>query len=143
MLDICVDTGRTSYTFSALVNEYVGIDYCPVMVDRCKEVIGEQESVHLEVLDATDLSKYYDQKFDFVLFSLNGIDSVDHESRQKILSEAHKVTAKDGLFLFSTHSLHSFPFKTKFPEFRKSRPIYSTYKWLKSQRFAFQPFQPI
>lgn len=138
MLDIGVGTGRTSYTFSALVKDYVGIDYCPAMIDRCKDVIGEQESVHLEVLDATDLSKYYDQKFDFVLFSLNGIDSVDHDSRQKILSEVHKVIASDGLFLFSTHSLHSFPFKTKLPEFNKSRPIHSAYKWLKSLRLAFR-----
>ena len=138
MLDIGVGTGRTSYTFSSLVKEYIGIDYSSPMLERCKEMIGEHESVKFEVMDARDLSKFYDQPFDFVMFSLNGIDSVCHEDRQKILSEIYKVTAKNGMFKFSTHSLHAFPFKVKFPEFKISKPIRSIYRWLKPLRRAFR-----
>lgn len=135
MLDIGVGTGRTSYTFSAIVKDYTGIDYSQKMIEKCKDVIGEHDTVRFTLQDATDLSKYYDQKFDFVLFSMNGIDSVDHNDRKKILLEVHKNLDDDGFFFFSTHSLHtfpdSFPFRYRFSKFNKRKPIHSVYQWWK------------
>lgn len=136
MLDIGVGTGRTSYTFAPIVKDYTGIDYSHKMIEKCKEVIGEGDSVRFDYQDATNLSKYKDKQFDFVLFSMNGICSVDHEARLKILTEVHNVMDDDGFFFFSTHSLHSFPdhfpFKIELPKFNKRQPFHWLYRWSKS-----------
>ena len=41
MLDIGVGAGRTSFTFSAIVREYIGIDYSAAMISECKRKFGE------------------------------------------------------------------------------------------------------
>ena len=69
MLDIGVGTGRTSYTFSAIVNDYTGIDYSHAMIERCKATIPQDKAVRFCVEDATDLGKYVDSKFDFILLA--------------------------------------------------------------------------
>ncbi|VAW92812.1 hypothetical protein MNBD_GAMMA23-375 [hydrothermal vent metagenome] len=144
MLDIGVGTGRTSFTFSAIVNDYTGIDYSHEMIKKCKTVIEENESVRFDLQDATDLSQYIDNKFDFILFSMNGLCSVGHDDRVKILSEVYKVISDDGFFFFSTHSLHTFPnhfpFKIKLPKFNKRQPLHWAYQWWKLllRRFRIQ-----
>jgi len=135
MLDIGVGAGRTSYTFAPIVKDYTGIDYSYKMIEKCKMIIGESDSVRFDFQDATDLSRYKDERFDFVLFSMNGICSVGHDDRVKILAEVHKVMDDDGLFFFSTQSLHTFPdhfpFKIVLPEFDKRKPFHWAYKWAK------------
>jgi ubiquinone/menaquinone biosynthesis C-methylase UbiE len=132
MLDIGVGTGRTTYTFSALVMEYHGIDYSSGMVERCKQALGNRANTEITVQDATNLSKFYGRDFDFVMFSLNGIDSVEHEERIQILSEISKVISREGYFFFSTHSLYSLPFSPKLPKLNFKRPLSSLYYWLKA-----------
>ncbi|MBN2130300.1 MAG: class I SAM-dependent methyltransferase [Sedimentisphaerales bacterium] len=127
MLDIGVGAGRTSYTFSAIVEEYVGIDYSEAMISECKRTIGEGQSVSFHTCDASDLSQFYGRKFAFVLFSQNGIDSVDHGTRTRILSEVKKVLDTDGYFCFSSHSLRAFfPIRKTISPFAIKRPIRST-----------------
>lgn len=118
MLDIGVGTGRTSYTFSAITKEYIGIDYMPAFVERCKinSLFKQNSSASFEVQDARDLATFYRSKFDFILFSFNGIDSVGQEDRLKVLHEVRKVLNDDGHFFFSTHSLFSFPFGHSLPQ---------------------------
>src|SRR5215475_3747471 len=83
MLDIGVGTGRTGYTFAPLVKRYVGIDYSPRMIDRARALLGENGRVELRVADARNLSSV-EGSFDFVLFSYNGIDAVEHADRLRI-----------------------------------------------------------
>jgi SAM-dependent methyltransferase len=45
--------------------------------------------------------------FDFILFSHNGIDYVDHDDRLKILKEIRRIGKSGGYFCFSTHNLNS------------------------------------
>jgi len=132
MLDIGVGTGRTSYTFSVLVDQYHGIDYSTSMINRCKQIINEHNSCRLDVQDATDLSALYGNDYDFIMFSLNGIDSVEHDKRIQILSEVAKVLNKDGYFFFSTHSLYSFPFEVRLPTINLKNLAFSSYYWLKA-----------
>lgn len=134
MLDIGIGTGRTTYTFSALVKEYYGIDYSPGMIERCKQALSSRANAEITVQDATNLSKFYGKNFDFVMFSLNGIDSVEHEERIQILSEISKVISQEGYFFFSTHNLYSFPFSPKLPSLNIKRPLSSLYYWLKALR---------
>jgi SAM-dependent methyltransferase len=44
--------------------------------------------------------------FDFVLFSFNGIDYVNHSDRLTILKEIRRVLRPGGWFCFSTHNLN-------------------------------------
>lgn len=116
MLDLGVGAGRTSQVFSILARTYLGIDYVPRMIDLCRFLIRETETVQFAVADAAELSAYADQRFDVVLFSFNGIDCVSHEKRLKILAEVRKLLNEGGHFLFSSHSLHAFPFSLRLPK---------------------------
>lgn len=107
MLDLGVGAGRTSYTFAALVRTYIGIDYAPAMIEICRSRFGESDRQKFLCLDAANLSKLDDRKFDLVLFSFNGLDCVELEKRHKILKEVHRLLRPDGFFFFqgarSTH----------------------------------------
>jgi SAM-dependent methyltransferase len=112
MLDLGVGTGRTGYTFAPLVERYVGLDYSPRMIARAEELLGREPSAELIVGDARDLAPI-EGGFDFVLFSFNGIDAVDHEDRLRVLAEVRAKLNPDGLFLFSSHSLGALPLSAR------------------------------
>jgi ubiquinone/menaquinone biosynthesis C-methylase UbiE len=108
MLDIGVGGGRTTRHFSRLVREYVGVDYSPAMVDICRtKFVGSVPEPSFFVCDATSMEMFPDGRFDFVLFSFNGLDYMGHDDRIKALHEISRVCARKGLFCFSTHNLHS------------------------------------
>jgi SAM-dependent methyltransferase len=136
MLDLGVGSGRTAYTFAALVQRYVGLDYSPRMIERARALLGYDERVELITGDARDLSPV-SGPFDFVLFSFNGIDAVGHEDRLKILTEVRRVLKPDGRFLFSTHSLGALPIDTRKPRSRywRGSRLYSVYLRLASIRY--------
>lgn len=129
MLDLGVGSGRTAYTFAALVRRYVGLDYSPRMIERARGLLGTDERVELITGDARDLSPVRGS-FDFVLFSFNGIDAVGHEDRLRILTEVRRVLKPDGRFLFSTHSLRALPIDTEKPRSRywRGSRLYSVYQ---------------
>jgi ubiquinone/menaquinone biosynthesis C-methylase UbiE len=104
MLDIGVGAGRTTCHFASLAKEYVGIDYSSTMIKACRARFPQYR---LEVASAGDLSLFDDGYFDFVLFSFNGIDAVEHEERLKILREIRRVIRYGGYFSFSTLNLNS------------------------------------
>jgi SAM-dependent methyltransferase len=111
MLDVGVGAGRTPYTFAAVAGRYVGIDVAPEMIEMSRRLIGEDGSVQFVVCDARRASETFDEQFDVVLFSFNGIDSVGLEDRRRILAGVRQLLAPDGLFLFSAHSLLALPFR--------------------------------
>lgn len=136
MLDVGVGTGRTSYTFAPIVKRYVGIDYSSLMIESSRSLLREDETTSFLVCDARDMAGTLDERFDFVLFSFNGLDSVGHEDRLAILSEIRRVTKDDGYFCFSSHSLLTLPFTAERPSFDLRRPIRSAYQQLKAARRA-------
>lgn len=103
MLDIGVGAGRTAYTFGAVAGRYLGIDYVPEMIDACRDMVGEDERTSFAVADARAL-RSLGRDFDVVLFSFNGIDTLDHVDRLAVLEGVRAVVADQGTFLFSTHS---------------------------------------
>jgi ubiquinone/menaquinone biosynthesis C-methylase UbiE len=138
MLDIGVGTGRTTSIFSMLVAEYVGIDYSEAMLEQCRRVLPERNGVSYVLRDARDLSCFGDKPFDVVLFSMNGLDSVDLQTRTSILREVLKVLAPGGFFFFSTHSIRAFSKYKPLPEFRFMSPVRSGYKLAKAVRSRLQ-----
>ncbi len=109
MLDVGVGGGRTTVHFADLVREYVGVDYAEAMIRVCNERFPKRSHVTFRVADAAHLESYEDESFDFVLFSANGIDAVDHETRLRILNEIRRVLKPGGVFAFSSHNLQAIP----------------------------------
>ena len=95
ILDIGIGTGRTTVNFAPLVKHYTGIDYAEIMLRHCQKKIPPATNTNLLQADARDLSRFYDTPFNFIMFSLNGIDSVSHEDRLRILREVRKILAQD------------------------------------------------
>ncbi|MGE5408029.1 MAG: class I SAM-dependent methyltransferase, partial [Syntrophothermus sp.] len=108
MLDLGIGTGRTGYTFAPLVRRYVGIDYSQRMIDRARKLLGEGPGVELIRADARDLSSV-EGRFDFVLFSFNGIDAASPDDRLRIIAEVRRLLRPGGWFQFSSHSLGALP----------------------------------
>jgi len=74
--------------------------------------------------DARDLSPFADGTFDMVMFSWNGIDTLDRKGRLLALAEIARVLKTDGVFVFSTLNLHGMSFsETPFQLHRPGQPV--------------------
>ncbi len=117
ILDLGMGAGRTVTPLRSLTEQYVGVDYTAEMVEHCR---GRFRGVRFEHMDARALSAFEAESFDLVFFSCNGISMVDHAGRLSILSEALRVLAPGGAFVFSTCNRNSREFEASFqwPPFR-------------------------
>jgi len=102
VLDIGCGAGRLVHALKELTQAYVGIDYSEGMIAACKQ---ECDSTKFIQCDASDMTIFGDESFDFILFTFNGIDCLSHEKRTRALEEIHRVLKYDGVFAFSTHNL--------------------------------------
>jgi SAM-dependent methyltransferase len=102
ILDIGVGGGRTTNYLLGLTDQYIGIDYSRSMVEACRNRFPATDIRHF---DARHLNTLCLRDIDFVLFSFNGIDCVNHEDRVSIYKQIHHVLKPGGLFMFSTHNL--------------------------------------
>jgi len=106
MLDVGVGAGRTTRHFAPAVAEYLGVDLSPSMVEHCRRQFGSQHC-RFQVADVRELSALGRHRFDFVLFSYNGLDYLAHEDRLHALDQIHAVCRPGAWFCFSTHNLHA------------------------------------
>jgi SAM-dependent methyltransferase len=83
----------------SLSSEYVAVDYSPEMVDVCRQAYP---GLDVHECDARDLSMFDDETFSLVIFSLNVIDNLDHESRLAALAEMLRMLRRGDLFVCST-----------------------------------------
>jgi len=101
ILDIGIGGGRTTDYLFPLAGKYVGIDYAKPFADMVATKYPEAEIYHC---DARDMSILEDSNFNFVLFSHNGIDTLNLEGRMKALMEVWRVLKSGGTFMFSSHN---------------------------------------
>lgn len=99
VLDIGVGGGRTAELIAGEATDYIGIDYTPEMVTLAR---SNHPDLRFEHMDARDLSAFDNNSFDLVVFSYNGIDSVDADGRRSVLREVSRVLKAGGTFAFST-----------------------------------------
>lgn len=99
VLDIGVGAGRTTNLLRDFSQTYLGVDYTPEMIALAS---SNHPDEHFELMDARDLRALADHSFDLVVFSYNGIDSVDGAGRMAVLASVSRVLSPDGIFLFST-----------------------------------------
>jgi SAM-dependent methyltransferase len=102
VLDVGVGGGRTTGMLHGNAQSYVGIDVAAGMVELARSRYPE---VDLRVMDACDLSRLASGSFDLVVFSFNGIDSLDHERRATAARELARVLAPDGRLVLSSLTL--------------------------------------
>ncbi len=100
VLDLGVGAGRTSPHLDEVAGSYLGVDYASAMIAACRVRFP---SIDFMVGDATDLA-IGDGMFDVVVFSEQGIDTMTHEARLRILAETRRVLRPGGLFIFSVHN---------------------------------------
>jgi ubiquinone/menaquinone biosynthesis C-methylase UbiE len=107
MLDLGVGGGRTTLHFAKCVREYVGADYSKSMIRECQRRFATYpDPLSFVVGDARSLQMFASGSFDFVLFSFNGIDYVNHSDRLSILKEIRRVGKPGSWFCFSSHNLN-------------------------------------
>ena len=99
VLDLGVGGGRTTSLFRLVTPDYVGIDYTPELVELCRR---RHPDADIRLGDARDLTGIPSGSQGLVAFSNNGIDAVDHDGREQVLTEAHRVLAPGGVFFYST-----------------------------------------
>ena len=135
MLDIGIGGGRTTLHFANLVKTYEGIDYSEEMVIACNQRFsGKSNHISFKTCDARSMKIFQDNTFDFILFSYNGIDSISHDDRLKVLKEIHRVGKPGSYFFFSTHNLQCVHqiFEFKYQPFLYSERIdRSLLRWFK------------
>lgn len=108
LLDIGMGGGRTTAHLAPLVREYVGIDYAEQMVRACREQFAaSMPNARFEWGDARDLKRHQDGSYDVILFSYNGVDSVNHEERARVFAEMRRVLKPSGWLWFSSHNKFS------------------------------------
>jgi len=106
MLDMGVGGGRTTQHFAKIAADYRGIDYSAGMISACQQRFAESMASNaFAVCDARDMSCFADDTFDFILFSFNGIDYIEHCDRIQVLQEIQRIGKPGGYFCFSTHNL--------------------------------------
>ena len=101
VLDIGCGSGRTTAILKNLSAGYIGLDYSLEMVESCRKRFGGVRFIHGDV---REMNEFKDEEFDYVMFSFNGLDSINHEDRLKGLKEIRRVLKQDGLFVFSSHN---------------------------------------
>jgi len=118
MLDIGVGAGRTTKFFAAHFDKYTGIDQSEKMIDVCRKRFGNEKNMEFLVLDAQKMDVFNNDTFGFIMFSFNGIDCVNHNSRLMILKEIYRLLKPEGLFTFSSHNIFNIPdlFSFHFPK---------------------------
>ncbi len=103
MLDMGVGGGRTTKYFGPMVKEYIGADYALAMIEICRaKYPGMYEFIEA---DARYMNRMEYDRFDFVLFSYNGLDSFNHQQRIIALKEIKRILKPGGYFAFSSHNL--------------------------------------
>jgi ubiquinone/menaquinone biosynthesis C-methylase UbiE len=102
ILDLGCGSGRTSARLHAMAAEYLGLDYSARMISACRERYPDLAFIQG---NATELSMFGNASFDFVMFSYNGIDTMSHGNRLKVLREVRRVLRPEGSFAFSSHNI--------------------------------------
>jgi SAM-dependent methyltransferase len=100
ILDIGIGGGRTTGPLSEMFKKYIGIDYSDGMVAAAKSLFPNAE---LRIMDARKLE--FPRVFDCVMFSFNGIDSIEYDERRLVFQQIAAVLRPGGYLIYSTHNL--------------------------------------
>jgi len=109
VLDIGIGAGRTTKRLANLCDKYIGIDYSENFVEHCKKKFSSVQNASFNFADARFMPQFPSNSFDFILFSFNGIDSVDMKGRKLVMEECKRLLKDGGMFCFSFHNFYTIP----------------------------------
>jgi len=101
IIELGAGTGRYSFYFASQDHQVTATDVVPKHITEMKNKLRKQENIdnnlEIELLDATDLSRYKDNSFDVVL-SLGPLYHLrEQDQRQKCISESIRVLKEKGI----------------------------------------------
>jgi SAM-dependent methyltransferase len=102
ILDIGVGAGRTTPAMLELNVDYLGIDFSETMIAASR---ARFPGVRFLQCDARSMEGLGDNRYGFIWYSFNGLDCVNHEERQRIISQVFGMLKPGGLLFFSSHNL--------------------------------------
>ena len=106
LLDIGCGTGRTTRHLADMGHDVIGVDISSEMIKRAQTL---HPDLSFKVMDVCNLD-YFDNCFDYVVFSFNGLDYIYPETnRITALREIHSVLCPGGCFIYSSHEKNSIP----------------------------------
>lgn len=103
MLDLGVGAGRTTPFFAPLAQSYLGVDLSPAMVAESRR---RHPGRRFEIGDARSLLQIAPASLDFILFSFNGLDCLEHFARETALRRFHQALRPGGALAFSSHNMN-------------------------------------
>ncbi|HMN18959.1 MAG TPA: class I SAM-dependent methyltransferase [Ignavibacteriaceae bacterium] len=124
VLDIGCGTGRTTRFLATHTSNIIGIDYSERMISAASKL---NPNIDYRVCDVRDLNSLSQHQFDFILYSFNGLDYLDHMDRIRALKNIHKVLKNDGVFVFSSHNINNFNHSLS-PRLKFELNIYKQFK---------------
>ncbi|TAL62252.1 MAG: class I SAM-dependent methyltransferase [Bacteroidetes bacterium] len=105
MLDLGIGAGRTTYHFASLFKKYIGVDFSAGMIVASRNRFKDRLNAEFIVADVTSIPQLQVDHFDFILYSLNGIDCLrNFDDRVKLLSKIYNLLGNGGVFAFSAHN---------------------------------------
>jgi SAM-dependent methyltransferase len=110
VLDIGVGGGRTAPHLHAIAGRYLGIDYAPEMIRRCR---GQFPGLEFRCCDARHLECCDSESFEVAWFSFNGIDYAFPADRIRIIEEVRRVLRPGGTFAFCSHNVRARPWRPR------------------------------
>lgn len=106
ILDVGVGGGRTTPYLAPHAGKYVGVDVSSAMITACREKFqGLAPKISFEKMDVRNMESFSGGSFDYVFFTHNGLDCLNHEGRLQALHEIRRVLRAGGDFVFSSHNL--------------------------------------
>jgi len=107
MLDLGVGAGRTTRFFAPRFNKYIGVDISYGMIEACKKIFRNLTNAEFIIANAASLPPLSVNKFDFIMFSFNGIDYLTLDERILFCADSYNLLENDGIFAFSTHNANA------------------------------------
>jgi SAM-dependent methyltransferase len=101
VLELGSGAGRVSGYLIDLASSYCGIDLSPRMVEHGR---AHYPDGTFEVRDLRDLVTFADGAFDLVFAGYNVLDVLDDVERRGVLGEIHRILARDGALVMSSHN---------------------------------------
>ncbi len=98
VLELACGVGRTCRWVAPYVEQYVGVDFIPEMIEKAKSYNAKYTNAQFIVNDGKTLKEFSDETFDTVYCEL-AFQHMTKDVQESYVREVYRVLKKDGTFL--------------------------------------------